>query len=133
MQPIKTMIRCYTSKQKHRGKEYTTRQYRINLRKEQVEKSGLDCDDEIGILAWDETQQLIKAYQEYERLTGHYTKLQTEHTKLINEHRHLKEIYKKREEQVNQLENEIRGLRNRSIIEIILEKLTKRKAIEEPK
>ena len=81
----------------YRFKEYKTTQYRINLRKEQVEKSGLDCDDEIGILAWDETQQLIKAYQEYERLTGHYTKLQTEHTKLINEHKHLKEIYKKRE------------------------------------
>jgi len=133
MQPIKTRIRCYTSKQKHRGKEYKTTQYRINLRKEQVEKSGLDCEDEISILPWDETQKMIQAKEDYERLKEEYIQLQTEHTKLINEHKHLTEIHKKREEEVNQLENEIRRLKNRGIIEIILEKLTKRKAIEEPK
>ncbi|MBC7318437.1 hypothetical protein H5T57_04240 [Candidatus Bipolaricaulota bacterium] len=140
MKFLESTIKCYERRYKRKDRQYTTTQYTINLKKDNVETQNFECDEEVCILPKPEFQKLIETYQKYEKileenrkLTKQLTQAQANYDKLRNEHRHLKEVYKKREKEVSHLQSEVERLQNRSIFEIILEKLTKRKAIEEPK
>ncbi|MBC7129499.1 MAG: hypothetical protein H5T45_07260 [Thermoplasmatales archaeon] len=140
MKYLESIIRCYERRYKRKDRQYTTTQYTINLKKDKVESKGFKCNQEVCILPKQEFQELIETYQKYEKileenrqLTKQLAQAQNEYDKLKNEHRHLQEVYKKREKQISHLENEVERLQNRGILQIILEKLTKRKAIEEPK
>ncbi|MBC7109154.1 MAG: hypothetical protein H5T41_10310 [Methanomassiliicoccales archaeon] len=140
MKCLESVIRCYERRYKRKGRQYATKQYTINLKKDKVESKGLKCDEEVCILPKPEFQELIETYQKYEKileenrqLTKQLAQAQNEYDKLKNEHKHLQEVYKKREKQISHLENEVERLQNRGIIQIILEKLTKRKAIETSK
>jgi cell division protein FtsL len=139
MKSLESIVRCYERRYKRKGKEYKTKQYTINLKKDEVETQGIKCNEEVCIIPKENFQKLIKIHQKYEKiieekkqLTRQLNQLQTEHDKLKIEYRHLEEVYKKREKEVSHLQNEVERLQNRGILEIILEKLTKRKAIEEP-
>ena len=140
MKYLESMIRCYERIYKRKDRQYTTTQYTINLKKDKVESKGFKCNEEVCILPKPEFQELIETYQKYEKileenrqLTKQLDQLQVDYDKLKNEHRHLKEVYKKREKEVSHLQNEVERLQNRSILQIILEKLTRKKAIEAPK
>ena len=140
MKYLESMIRCYERIYKRKDRQYTTTQYTINLKKDKVESKGFKCNEEVCILPKPEFQELIETYQKYEKileenrqLTKQLGQIQANYDKLKNEYRHLEEVYKKREKQISHLENEVERLQNRGIFEIILEKLTKRKAIEKPR
>ncbi|MBC7129173.1 MAG: hypothetical protein H5T45_05530 [Thermoplasmatales archaeon] len=140
MKYLSSTIKCYERKYKRKGRQYTTTQYTINLRKEEVESQDFKCDEEICILPKPEFKELIETHQKHQKileenrqLTKQLGQIQADYDKLKNEYRHLEEVYKKREKQISHLENEVERLQNRGIFEIILEKLTKRKAIEKPK
>lgn len=140
MRFLESIVRCYERRYKRKGKEYKTKQYTINLKKDEVKDQGLKCNEEVCVISKENFQKLIKIHQKYEeiieekkQLTKQLDQLQTEHDKLKTEYRHLEEVYKKREKEVSHLQNEVERLQNRGILEIILEKLTKRKAIESPK
>ncbi|MBC7318925.1 hypothetical protein H5T57_06760 [Candidatus Bipolaricaulota bacterium] len=137
MKYLESMIRCYERRYKRKSRQYTTTQYTINLKKDDVETQNFECDEEVCIIPKPEFQELIETYQKYEKileenrqLTKQLGQLQTDYDKLKNDHRHLQEVYKKREKEVSHLQNEVERLQNRGIFEIILEKLIKRKAIE---
>ncbi|BDH80242.1 hypothetical protein MTTB_p220 (plasmid) [Methanothermobacter tenebrarum] len=140
MKFLESTLKCYERRYKHKKREYKTIQYTINLKKDKVESQGFKCNQEIYIIPKPEFQELIETYQKYEKileenrkLTKQLDQVQVDYDKLKNEHRHLQEVYKKREKQISHLENEVKRLQNRGIIQIILEKLTKRKAIETSK
>ena len=137
MKLLESTVKCYERKYKRKNRQYTTTQYTINLRKEEVESQNFKCEEEICIIPKPEFQELIETHQKYKKiieenrqLTKQLGQVQADYDKLKNEYRHLQEVYKKREKQINHLENEVERLQNRGIFEIILEKLTKRKAIE---
>jgi len=134
MKYLKSIIRCYERRYKRKDCQYTTTQHTINLKKDKVESQVFKCNQEICIIPKPEFQQLIETYQKYEKileenrqLTKQLGQVQVEYDKLKNEHRHLQEVYKKREQQISHLENEVERLQNRGIIQIILEKLTKKR------
>jgi len=137
MKFIESIIRCYERRYKQKKKEYKTIQYTINLKKDEIESKAFKCKEKVIITPKTEFQKLIETHEKYEKLleknqklNKELSQLQTDHDKLKNEYKHLKEVYKKREKEVSHLQNEVERLQNRSILEIILEKLTKRKAIE---
>lgn len=137
MKLLESTVKCYERKYKRKNRQYTTTQYTINLRKEEVESQDFKCDEEICIISKLEFQELIETHKKHEKiveenrqLTKQLGQVQTDYNKLKNEYSHLKEVYKKREKEVSHLQNEVERLQNRGILQIILEKLTKRKAIE---
>jgi len=124
---------------KRKEKEYKTVQYTITLRKEAVESNSFSCDEEVCIIHKKDFKELIDIKKQYKKfseenrqLKDQLSVLETDYAKLKNECRHLQEVFKKREKQISNLENELERLQNRGLLQIILEKLTKRKAIESP-
>ncbi|HPQ05447.1 hypothetical protein [Methanothermobacter tenebrarum] len=98
---------------------------------------AFECEEKVCIIPKTQFQKLVENQEKYRKiveenrkLTNQLSQLQADYEKLKNEHKHLQEVFKKREKEVSHLQNEVERLQNRSIIEIILEKLTKRKAIE---
>lgn len=137
MEHIESKVKCYRRKYKRKGKEYTTTQYVINLRKEGVESQGFKCDEDVIITHKSTFESLIdmkKSYEadlkEKESLQKNLSELQVEFNKLKNEYKHVKALLDKKEREVNHLENEVRRLQNMGLFEIILNKLRKKKAIE---
>jgi len=137
MRVLESVIKCYERRYKQKKKEYRTVQYTINLRKNEVESQAFKCDEEVIIAPKPEFQELIESSEKYieimeqnRLLEEKLSQLQTDYNKLENEYKHLQEVYNKREKEVSHLQNEVERLQNRGILQLLLERLTKKKAIE---
>ncbi|BAM71007.1 hypothetical protein MTCT_P1_0009 (plasmid) [Methanothermobacter sp. CaT2] len=137
MKYLESDIKCYTRKYKRKNKEYKTVQHIISLRKEKVKSQGFKCNEEIIIIKKPDFKLLRDILEKYDmtikektELQDQIDELQVEFNKLQNKYKHIKSLLDKKEREVNYLENEVKRLQNRGIIEILLEKLRKKKAIE---
>ena len=50
MKFLESMIKCYERKYKRNDRQYTTKQYTINLRKEDVESQAFECEEKVCII-----------------------------------------------------------------------------------
>lgn len=141
MKTISSVIKRYnrkTSKKKSDGSkgEYTTTQYLVTLKKDDIESQNFEEVNEIVVVLPDELEALQNNSESLQKqvidLQGRLIELQNvkiEYDKLENQHNHLRELNKKRERELNACENEISRLQNRGFMDIVVDRLRKVPAI----
>lgn len=142
MRIIKAEIKKYNRVQKRKRSdgskgEYKTSQYLITLKKEAVEDQHFENIKEASIVVPSELEELLTSDKqgktELIKLQGeliNYQNIQIEYDKLENQYKHDHQVLIKREKELSNALNEINYLKNRGIIETMLDKLRKKPAIE---
>lgn len=118
MEHIESKVKCYRRKYKRKGKEYTTTQYVINLRKEGVESQGFKCDEDVIITHKSTFESLIDMKKDHEAnlkekesLQKNLSELQVEFNKLKTSISTLKPCWTKRKGKSTTLKMRSEGCR----------------------